>query len=258
MKIAVVSPVGRCGTTVATLLMSYTMAFTQSKTVRLCYTGENIAIKRYAGKETVDRDATRTISQVSKLLEARAIHPDDLGDYCIPMGPNIDIMDSWDSSLTEEEVISLLIFTFSRNVTDFIFCDLAYDMEDPTSKQVLDECDAFIVVSEPSKTSLSVIKEMKESPSWPKDKPCMLLISKYDEEIDSVKNLARIAGFKVNRTCKIHNNPFVTKCCNSGSLDTIVPFILKKDPRVVELNSDMKECVQFLLSLSSAKIKWEG
>lgn len=258
MKIAVVSPVGRCGATVATLLLGYTMAYSQSKSVRLCYTGENVAIKRYTSKDTADRDATRTISQVSKLLEARAIHPEDLGDYCIQMGTNIDIMDSWDSSLTEDEVISLLIFTFSRNVTDYIFCDLAYDMDDVTSKQVLDECDAFIVVSEPSKTSLTLIAERLHSPDWPKDKPCMLLISKYDEAIGSVKNLAKLAGFKVNRTCKIHNNPFITRCCNAGDLDTIVPYILKKDPRVAELNNDLRECIQFLLSFTSGKIKWEG
>ena len=126
MKIAVVSPADRCGATVATLMMGYTMAYTQGRTVRLCYTGENRAIKRYVGRDSTDRDVTRTISQVSKLLEAHAIPPEDLGDYCLKMGTNIDLMDSWDSSLTEEEVTSLLVFTFSRNVADYIFCDLAY------------------------------------------------------------------------------------------------------------------------------------
>ena len=75
MKIAVVSPADRCGATVATLLMGYALAYTQGRTVRLCYTGENHAIKRYVGRDTAERDATRTISQVSKLLEAHAIPP---------------------------------------------------------------------------------------------------------------------------------------------------------------------------------------
>ena len=97
MKIAVVSPADRCGATVATLMMGYTMAYTQGRTVRLCYTGENRAIKRYVGRDSTDRDVTRTISQVSKLLEAHAIPPEDLGDYCLKMGTNIDLMDSRDS-----------------------------------------------------------------------------------------------------------------------------------------------------------------
>lgn len=258
MKIAVVSPAGRCGATVATLLMGYTMAFTQGRTVRLCYTGENRAIKRYVGRDTTERDATRTISQVSKLLEAHAIPPEALGDYCLKMGPNIDIMDSWDSSLTEEEVTSLLVFTFTRNVADYIFCDLAYDIEDATSQAVLKACDVVVVVSEPSRSSLTIIREMQESEYWPKGKPCMLLVSKFDGDIESLDNMAKMAQFKKRATCKIHYNPFLTKYCNSGQLDTVIPYIVQKDPRVVELNSDLKECTQFFLSLQEAKIKWEG
>lgn len=258
MKIAVVSPAGRSGATVATLLMGYAMAYTQGRTVRLCYTGENYAIKRYVGRDTAERDATRTISQVSKLLEAHAIPPEDLGDYCLKMGTNIDLMDSWDTALTEEEVTSLLVFTFSRNVADYIFCDLAYDIEDDTSQAVLQACDAVVVVTEPSKASLAYIREMQESEYWPKDKPCMLLVSKYDKDIDSLDNLAKQAQFKKRTTCKIHYNPLITKYCNSGQLDTIVPYIIQRDPRVVELNADLKECTQFFLSIQNTKIKWEG
>ena len=235
MKIAVVSPADRCGATVATLMMGYTMAYTQGRTVRLCYTGENRAIKRYVGRDSTDRDVTRTISQVSKLLEAHAIPPEDLGDYCLKMGTNIDLMDSWDSSLTEEEVTSLLVFTFSRNVADYIFCDLAYGIEDDTSQAVL-----------------------QESEYWPKDKKCMLLIAKYDKDIDSVDNLAKMAQFTKRTTCKIHYNPLITKYCNSGQLDTVIPYIIQHDPRVIEFNMDMKECIQFFLSIQNAKIKWEG
>ena len=258
MKIAVVSPAGRCGATVATLLMGYALAYTQGRTVRLCYTGDNRAIKRYVGRDTAERDATRTISQVSKLLEAHAIPPEELGDYCLKMGTNIDLMDSWDSALTEEEVTSLLVFTFSRNVADYIFCDLAYDIEDDTSQAVLQACDAVVVVSEPSKASLMAIREMQESEYWPKEKPCMLLVSKYDKDIDSLDNLARLAQFKKRTTCKLHYNPLITKYCNSGQLDTVVPYVLSKDPRVIELNVDLKECTEFFLSLQGAKIKWEG
>lgn len=258
MKIAVVSPADRCGATVATLLMGYTMAYTQGRTVRLCYTGENSAIKRYVGRDSIKRDATRTISQVSKLLEAHAIPPEDLGDYCLKMGTNIDVMDSWDNSLTEEEVTSLLVFTFSRNVADYIFCDLAYDITDSTSQAVLQTCDAMVVVSEPSKSSLTIIQEMQSSDCWPKGKPCMLLIAKYDENIDHLDTLAKLAQFKKRTTCKIHYNPLITKYCNKGQLDTVIPYIMKKDPRVIELNTDLKECTQFFLSLQDAKIKWEG
>lgn len=258
MKIAVVSPAGRCGATVATLLMGYALAYTQGRTVRLCYTGANMAIKRYVGRATTEVDATRSISQVSKLLEAHAISAEDLGDYCIKLGTNIDLMDSWNESLTEDEVTELLVFTFSKNVTDYIFCDLAYDVDDVTSQAVLKVCDAVVVVSEPSKASLEAVQAVQESKNWPKGKPCMLLVSKYDHDIDHLDKMAAMAKFKKRATCKIHYNPLITRCCNLGQLDTVIPYVIRKDPRVVELNIDLKECVQFFLSLQEAKIKWEG
>ena len=53
----------------------------------------------------------------------------------------------------------------------------------------------------------------------------MLLIAKYDKDIDSVDNLAKMAQFTKRTTCKIHYNPLITK---------------------------------FFLSIQNAKIKWEG
>lgn len=258
MKVAVLSTAGRSGTTVATMLMGFTMAHTQGRTVRLCYTGENAAIKRYVGLAPENRDATRTISQVSKLLDAGAIPVEELGDYCMKLGPNIELMDSWDRTLTEEEVTSLLVLAFSKATTSYAFCDLAYDLEDSTSRAVLKVCDAIVVVSEPSKVSLDAVRNLQKSKAWPKDKPAMLLVSKWSEEISAVRTMADQAGFKLSSTCKLHFNPFIAHACNIGQLDSVIPFIVRKDPRVVDLNADLRECTQFLLSLDSGKIRWEG
>ena len=86
----------------------------------------------------------------------------------------------------------------------------------------------------------------------------MLLVSKFDPMIDSIDKLGKAAGFKKRHTCKIHYNPLVTKYCTSGQLDTMVPYIIARDPRVIELNQDLKECTQYFLSLQSLKLKWEG
>lgn len=257
MKIAVLSAADRCGATASVLLMASAIADTQERSVRVCYTGENNSIKRYVGKDAGARDATMTISQVSKLLEAHAIAPESLSDYCTKLIPNMDVMDSWDEALTEEEMISLLTFTYSRNTTDYIFCDMAQELDSPVAQSVLSVSDAVVIVSEPSKASLTAVREMQESPLWPKDVPCMLLIAKYNEAIDSVSNLAKVSQFKLRSTCKLHYNPLITKYCSTGQLLTIVPYAIKRDPRVVELNNDLKECTQFFLSLNNAKMKWE-
>lgn len=256
MKIAVISTVDRCGSTVATLLMGYAIASTQGRTVRLCYTGMNNAIKRYVGKE-VERDATCTISQVSKLLEANAIEPDSLSDYCIKLGTNIDLMDSYDPSLKEDEVASLLTFTFSRNTADYILCDIYGDLEDSITQNVLKVCDAVIIVTEPSYASLAKVRVLQESEVWPKDTACMLLVAKYAPGIAPLKELAKQAQYKLRGCCKIHYNPLITKLCNTGQLDTILYYILNKDVRVLELNNDIRECLSYLMSIDNSKLKWK-
>lgn len=257
-RVAIISTEHRCGATTATLLMSAILAHTQGRTVRICYTGENQALRKYTGEDLDVRDATCTISQVSKLLEAHAIGPEGLGDYCRRIAPGVDVMDSWDESLTEEEMTNLLTYTFSRSTTDFTLCDLAHSIETPVAQEVMQVCDAAIIVTEPSQSALKRVRELQESPYWPKDTHCMLLISKYHELIGSVEKMAREAQFPKRSVCKVHYNPLVTKQCDSGELCKMIPFILKRDPRVIELNNDLRECTQYLMSLASAKIKWEG
>lgn len=258
MKIAVISAADRCGATASTLLIAQALASTQGCSSRICYTGENLALKRYLGKDALEHDATRTISQVSKLLEAKAIAPDALGDYCTPMCDGVDIMDTWDSGLTEEEVVALLTFTFSKSTADYTICDITHHICNPVSQQLLGVCDMVIIVSEPSRSSLMHVRELKENASIPGDVPVMLLVPKYNEEIAAIDTLAKEAQFSKRATCKLHYNPLLVKYCNSGQLDTVIPYILQKDPRVVELNNDLKECIQFILSTQGTRLKWEG
>lgn len=258
MKIAMLSMADRCGATAASLLIGYAMAYKQQHTVRLCYTGQNSALLRYAGKDDgFGRDRTRSISQVSKLLNSRALKPEELGDYCVRLGANFDLMDSWEESLTEDEMMDILTFCFNRSTSDFTICDIAYAIDDPTTKQMLDVSDAIVCVSEPSKSSLSAVHTAIEQQKFNPETPLMLLVARYDDAIAPLKWCASQAGISLRRTCKIHNNPYITRGCNGMDLEGVARAILDKDPRVVELRNDLKECTQFLLSLNNEKNRWE-
>ncbi|MDR1523145.1 MAG: hypothetical protein LBS29_04275 [Endomicrobium sp.] len=200
-------------------------------------------------------DITRSISQVVKLLEAQAIFPEDLGDYMLKLAPNLEFLDTRSEALTEDEIANLIGFVFENIPRDVIICDVRTEITDAITVRLLNDCDVIILVSLPNVRSLELVKRWVESGLLPK-KPVMLLVNRYDTLIMPLSKAANIAGCRVRDTCKLRYNPFIIKNCNDGELHTIVPYVLDKDPRVVELNIDLKECVQFLFSHMNKKFKW--
>lgn len=258
MKVSLLPMEPRGGVTIATWATAMALAYKQSKTVRVCYTGENAAIKRYLGKDELVQDKTRSISQVSKLLQAHAISPEELSNYCIKVGPNLELMDSWSEVLTPDEMDEILSFVYERSATDYTICDLGYGWDDPLTQTVLGLSDVIIVVGNASWSSLARIKEdIEEQEKLFRDKRLMLLVNKYNPAIAPMKWCAAQAGFSLRNTCKIHYNPYIEKGCNIQDLQSVYLSAFEKDPRVVELCQDLKEVTQFLLSINSEKMRWE-
>jgi hypothetical protein len=170
-------------------------------------------------------------------------------------------MDTDSVAITEEESVAIMSFVYNRIPREFIFCDINTELYEDTTQAILKESDAIILVASPSYKILRAAQGYLNSEYWPKDKPTMLLINSYDPQIASIKELATLTGVKVRSTCKIRYNPLITENCNKGLLHTVVPYIIQKDPRVIELNVDLKECIGFLYAssvlLAHRKVKWD-
>lgn len=256
MRIGLLSPSHHAGVTTASLMLGYTIAQSQSKEVCLTYTGEKSDIKDYVGIVGND-DVTCSISQVMKLLEANAISKNDISEYCTKMGPNCELLDSGNGTINNDEAMNLLSFVFKTVPKDFVLCDISSDLSDDITQALIKECDILIMVTTPDSKALNAANEWLNSDYWPKDKPTMLLVNRYDPEIMALSEIAKRVGIPFRNTCKISYNPWITKTCITGKLDTMVPFILARDPRVIELNVDLKECLTFVFSHNMMKIKWE-
>jgi cellulose biosynthesis protein BcsQ len=260
MKVAVISPIKRSGITTSTLLIGYTLAATQGTSVCITYTGKNSDVRLFNGIEDSE-DITRSISQVARLLEARAIGPENLPEYCIKLASNIDLMDTDSEAITDEESIDIMSFVYRNIPREFVFCDINTELYEDTTQAILKESDAVILVVTPSFKVIEAAGTYLASDFLPKDKPILLLINMYDTRIAPVAELAKLAGMKMRSTCKIRYNPLIIENCNKGTLDTMIPYIIQKDPRVIELNVDLKECVEFLYAssgiLSHRKVKWD-
>lgn len=258
MKVAVLPMAQRGGVTCVSLLTAMGLAFKQGKTTRLCFTGDNPAIKRYIGVDSTKADVTRSISQVSKLLQAHAISPEELTNYSIKIDTNLELLDSYSPALTDEEMNDILSFVYSRSSTDYTICDLAYGWDDPMSQAVLAEADVTMFVCEPDWASLSRVVDFKESNArlWNNTQP-LLVVNRYDAAIRPLKVMSREAGVPLRNTCKIHNNPYIARSCWAHDLKSCAISSYEHDPRVIELAQDVREITQFLLSLNQEKNRWE-
>lgn len=258
MKVAVMPLAQRSGVTCVSLFTAMGLAFKQGKTTRLCFTGDNPAIKRYVGIDSSKVDVTRSISQVSKLLQAHAISPEELTNYSIKIDTNLELLDSFSPALTNEEMNEILSFVYSRSTTDYTICDLAYTWDDPISQAVLAESDVVILVCEPDWASLSRVVDFRDSNKklWEKVQP-LLLVNRYDAAIKPLKLMSKEAGMAVRYTCKLHYNPYIARSCWARDLKSCAIRSYEHDPRVIELAQDVREITQFLLSLNQEKNRWE-
>lgn len=260
MKVAFMPMVLHGGVTSAALLSSMALAYKQAKDVRLCFTGENPDIKKYMGRDEDEKDVTRSISQVSKLLQAHAISADELSNYCVKLGPNLELMDSYAESLTADEMQEILSFVYERSSTSITICDCYGRYWDSLTKAVLAKSDVVVYVCDPSAKVLSRVKEFRESEHYKVISPAtrqMLLVDHYDPVVKPLKQAAAEAGMTLRDTCKIHYNPYIAKGCERRDLQSVAMSAFEKDWRVLELYRDLLEVTQFLLSATGEKIRWE-
>lgn len=257
MRIAIIPTAGRIGTTTVSVLVAQALAFTQHKTVRLCYTYRDDMLKEFLGISAEDHDPTRTISQVSKLLQAHAIEPEGLSDYCHHIATNFELLDSFDPTLTDEELDELTTFTFARSTTDYTICDCAFDLNDPLTRSIVKASDTVVLIGGPGLRLMRETRRAVESGFIPPNKVRLVIVNNYDEQIADLKYIAGQSGVRLRDCCKVHYNPWVTKCCNRGELDSIMSYVINRDPRVLPLLNDFKEITQFFCAIAGDKHKWE-
>lgn len=256
MRISVISPTHRSGNSTVTAMLGQSLAHTQGLKVMLTYTGQKRDMCNYMGVETVV-DKTRTISQVVKLLESRAISPEDIYDYSIKVSPNINIFDTVDPTVTEEEAANLTSFVFKNIKADICICDVNTEIFDPITQSMFNLSDIVCIVINPDNTNYNILQAWRESELWPKKAEVMVITNRYDEQIDALRNISKRLGIAHSNVCKLHYNPLLTKYSNTGKLMTVLPFIIARDPQVIEMNTDFKECTQYIISLYGNKFKWE-
>jgi hypothetical protein len=256
MKIGVVSPRRYSGATTAAVLIGSAIAQTQAQSVCLTTTGDTAAIKSFLNLTNVPKDPTRSLTLIARLLESKTIKASELEEYCQRASVNLRVLDSTNARLSGDEREMILRHVFANITSDVAICGITHDLSDNKAQIMLKERNIAIIATLPNNDALASAREWIQSGLIPKTAVVMTLMNNYQPEIAPLAELAAELGVKMRELCKLHQNPYIARFAWKRQSDALIPWIVRKDYRVIELNNDLRECMQFICSVSGRKLKW--
>lgn len=241
-KILVMSPLHNMGaSTVATMIAQG--ATYNNKTSMLLYTEPSSNLPSYVGIENIN-DPTRSIMQVVKLIDNGAIADNDITGYAYSYAKNSYLLNIADKSLDDRDRIQVVKHVYARVTTGVVVCDCSEDINNKLTESLIEASDMIFIVIDNSLKSYQRLKLWLQSVQLKDNPNIYVIINSYNEVVDSVRNLAKKLGLSANRVCKIHYNPWLTKCCLTNSLHTVLPLSREYDHRVANLHCDIDELNQ--------------
>lgn len=252
------SPVQRSGLSVATYMLAGTLAGTQDLQACMLYTSPDKSLANFCGAESATEDKTRSVSQVLKLVEAKALKPEELRDYSIKVSTNLYLMDTISQTISPADSMKVASYVYGSIDSDLAIVDVSESIAEDMAQKMIGLSDCVGIVLNPDMKSVIKLQQWRDSQFWPKDKEIFYIIQNYDENIVAVREFCKKADIRVKSTCKLHHNPYVAKYVNMGLLQNVVPLTYTKDFRLTNLRGDMKEIVSYLNSVMHFRMKWEG
>ena len=252
-RVLVSSPLHNLGATVVSTMYAHGATFS-GKTSMLLATEVNTPIPDYLGLEGVN-DPTRSVMQISKLVDAGSISDIDILDYAHQYSKNAYYINMADRSLEGVERMQVLKHLFARSPVDIVVCDNGFDIDSTETETLLEEADAYFIVIDMSAKALAYLENWAYSSTLNKYPNTFVVINHYDETVASMRDFARKTPYTYNRLCKLHYNPWIRKCCFNGQLQTILPLSKQADPRVCNLSADVLDFVKCCASIELLKTK---
>lgn len=258
MKIAIYSPVRRQGCSTLSVLLGAAIAQVVGMKVCLTYTGnESDAYNVALGLSHLE-DRTRSLTQVIRMLEGNSIAGEDIVDYLTPLRENLDIMQTASDYITAEESDALLHFVLSNLPHELIITEINSEPFEENTQHILNDVDIVIVLVSQGMDVLNKYKLYKKSQYFPDNDKIIYVVNQFDPNISPLKDVAKMMGVNRRKIVKISRNPYITKMANAGTLHKLMPYIYKKDLRVLNLHADIRDLCYLVMSNLGIKINWEG
>lgn len=251
-RILVMSPLHNLGQTVCSIMFAQGATY-EGKVSMLLATNPDTPIKNYMGMET-ENDPTRSVMQIVKLIDAGSIQDRDILDYAIQYTKGGYYLDTSDKSLVGLDRVEVLTHMFSRSPCDLVVMDTDYDVDDQETIDLLEVADAVFLVTDMSDKGVRYMKAWTESKTLKEFQNCFCIVNKYDETVMATREFAKRTPFTANRVCKLHYNPWISKCCLSSTLGTVLPLAKQLDYRVAQLSIDVTDLTNCAFSVEAMKV----
>lgn len=241
-RILILSPLHNLGTTAISVLLGHYIAL-NGRTVTMSFTDSEPYIAQYTSIHDLD-DPMRSVTQVVKLIDTNAIENQDILRYSHTIVKNLYFMNTSTEALSEAIKLRTVTSIFERVQSDVVICDCSEDIDSPITLQLLKKADmVFVVTNVSPKVFIHTKQWLEYSPL--KDKAeTYYVINQYNETAGALRDMAKMLNRMASRVCKVHYNPWISKCCLNGKLHTIMPLVQQKDYRVANLYGDFQEIGQ--------------
>lgn len=252
-KVLVMSPLHNMGATTVSALLAQGLTF-DNKTTMTLFSQTGSLMPTYLGIEGIN-DPTRSVMQIVKLIDNGAIEDNDILDYAHQFSKNAYLLNVADPSLEGKDRIQVITHVYAHTPTDIVFLDNSEDITSEESKDMIEVSDMVFIVVDMSIKAANHLKEWLQSPELKDNPNVFIIVNGYNEVISSMRNYAKYLGVPANRVCKIHYNPWITMCCHTRSLATVLPLAKELDYRVCNLSNDIHEIIQCINSSIVMKVK---
>lgn len=252
-RILVMSPLHNMGATVISELIAQAVTY-NNKISMLLFNELSSLLPSYLGVSDIN-DPTRSIMQVVQLIENGAIRDADILDYTHVYAPNAHLVNVTDKSLNTRDRSSVVQHIYDRTPTDIVVCDNSEDLTSDVSEVLIKRSDVIFLVVDMSIKMRTHLDAWLNSEQLKNKNNIYLIVNRYDETVNSLRNLAKWFRLPANRVCKIHYNPWIAKCCLTSQLQTMLPLARELDPRVAHMNADIDEINQCINANMITKIK---
>lgn len=247
MRIAVISPHAQNnGNTTLAMLIGMQFATTNKLTCMTHILPQSNSFPKYLNfKGFVDK--TSSPSQIVQILKNGSLSASDVRDYCRPVSTDLEAFTNDTSNFSKED----MMFMFKYIAKAFPHDNVIFDVDDDnldTCSAVIELCDVVVLNITQSVTELSNFHDKRdEFLKLFEGKPVVVVVNKYNSVKQNFKGMAALMGLKKpTNWVALHENPWITWATNHGKLNILFKNIVKKDPRVIDVNADLQKICKTL------------
>lgn len=254
MRIAVISPhISNNGNTTLAMLIGLELASQEKLTCLTHVYPTSKSFQKYLAFRGF-ADKTSTPSQIVKILKEGELRGDEVRNYCRTIVDSLEAFTNESSNFTQDD----MNFMYKYIAKLFPHENVIFDADDDDLEQckaVIKLCDVVVLNITQSIKELDNFREKREEYlGILQGKPTVVVINKYNSTAGSIKEVAKWMGVKKpSNWVVLHENPWINWATNHGRLNELFRTISRKDPRVIELNTDLvKICSTIAKAKSSA------